>query len=100
MSKGFGNVKNTRQKFHFYYLPCLNPNRNVMGGLLKTLDKVKIGDVFEMWDFPVEVVEAPNCESKYEPNLNKLPMLKVRLINKNESTNIHKVAEIRVTNTI
>jgi hypothetical protein len=63
---------------YYYYLPCLKPDNGVMGGLIYTTSPVKNGDTFDYWDYPVVVTDAPLCELRKTPDMNALPLLKVK----------------------
>ena len=77
MFKGFGKTQKTSEKFYFYYLPCLNPYIDTVGGVISSDKPFEIGETIEMWDWAVIVAEVPSCKKRAKPDLHKLPVLKV-----------------------
>lgn len=87
MSKGFGKTELQKEKLmYFYYLPCLNPKIEVFGEIIGVEEKIEVGNILTMWDYPVEVIESPKCKPTSEPDYKAVPLLKVKRINMSTRT--------------
>lgn len=75
-----------KNEMYFYYLPCLNSQMEVVGGIFGNEEPVQKGDIFIYWNCPVEAIEVPLCQPSHKPNLNALPYLKIKKVDMNTRT--------------